>query len=727
MIENSSLQNLHSESNNKLIAPQSLSIQPLALTEEEEDELDLGDFFNILKRRALVIAGVAGITMAGVVGFTLSREPQYEDNFRLLVEPVDEDNNNNLSELTSFLNTNIQKSGLDYESQIEVLQSPELMRPIISDLQIKYPDITYKSLLKEEKNLKITRLGETKVIEVTYRHSNPTQVKEVLDKIAQAYLKYSLEKRQTQLSQGIRFVDKELPPIKKQVEVLQQQLQTFRQQYDFFDPNTQSSQIIEQLKLLSGERQKVDQQLAKAKTELTILQQEEGALAILKDAPVYQQLITQIRNLEAQIAGESTRFQDKVPTLKRLKEKRQKLLPLLEQEKERILKLTLSEAGNRVQALEVQSQKLSAAEEELSQKVKQLPSLARRYTELQQKLLIANESFNRFLKTRQDLKIEAAQTELPWEIIKAPVTPEDPVSPKILLNLILGVVASTFLGIGAALIREKLDNTYHNVDALKDDLKLPLLGALPIDKSLESNQKRSKKAKSSHNSQADSISQSRARSYFQDSGQFLEALRVVHTNLQMLSSDRQIRSIVISSALPGDGKSTVAYNLAQVAASMGQQVLLVDTDLRRPQVHARTGLRNFSGLSNLISGNMSAEQVMQQLPNIAGCSVITSGPIPPDATRLLSSEKMKQLIKEFHEKFDLVIYDAPPLVGLADASILAPHTDGIMLVVRIDKTERSIIKQAVESLKISRTNILGVVANGDKSIFHKYYHKYYHS
>lgn len=734
------MQNTSSQSvNNKLnghnahSAPQFLPAEPFPWAEMEENDWDLSQLLGLLKRRALIIAGVATTVMAGVTYITLTQEPQYESNFRLLVEPVNENDNSSLSKLTSVVDSNFGKSGLDYETQIEVLKSPELMNDIVNELQGKYPDITYESLIEED-TLNIIRLGDTKIIEVRYQNDNPTQIKEVLDTVAKTYLKYSLEKRQTQLNQGIRFVEKELPPIKKQVDSLQKQLQAFRQEYQFFDPNTQSSQVSEQLKLLAEQRQQVEQQLAKAKANFALLQQEQGALAILKNAVVYQQLVTQLRELESKIAEESTRFQDNAPSMQRLKEKRQKLIPLLQQEGRRILNLTLSEAANQVQTLEVQSQQLSAAEQKLGQQIQQLPALARRYTELQQNLQIANESLNRFLTTRQNLQIEAAQTELPWEIIKAPTLPEDPVSPNIPRNLILGVVASALLGIGAALFREKLDNTYHNVDALKDDLKLPLLGALPIDKNLENNQKRTAKAESFQETQADDITEfspmfhpESTPSYFQESGQFVEALRVVHTNLQLLSSDRQIRSIVISSALPGDGKSTVAYNLAQVAASMGQKVLLVDTDLRRPQVHARTGLPNLWGLSNLISGNMKAEEIMQDLPDIFGCSVITSGPIPPDATRLLSSVKMKELVAEFHQKFDLVIYDAPPLVGLADASLLAPHTDGVMLVVRIDKTERSIVKQAIDNLKTSRTNVLGIVANGDKSMFHKYYHKYYHS
>ena len=733
------MQNTSQPLNNNLnghSAPPFLPPEPFPWAEMEENDWDLSQLLGLLKRRALVIVGVATTVMAGVTYKTLTQSPQYESNFRLLVEPVDENDESSLSKLTAAVDTNLGKSGLDYETQIEVLKSPELMNDIVEELQEKYPEITYENLIKED-TLNIVRLGETKIIEVRYQDDSPTQIKQVLDTVAKNYLKYSLEKRQTQLNQGIRFVEKELPPINKQVDALQKQLQAFRQEYNFFDPNTQSSQVSEQLKLLSEQRQGVEQQLAKARANFALLQQEQGALAVLKNATVYQQLVTQLRQLETEIAEQSTRFQDDAPIMQRLKEKRQKLMPLLQQEGRRILNLTLSEASNQFQALEVQSQQLSAAEQHLSIQIKELPALARRYTELQQQLKIANESLNRFLTTRQNLRIEAAQTELPWEIIKAPILPEDPVSPNIPRNLILGFVASGLLGIGAALLREKLDNTYHNVDALKDDLKLPILGALPIDKSLEPNKKaNSSKKESSEDTQMlddtpdfSSIfhPKSTPDSYSQQSGQFVEALRVVHTNLQMLSSDRQVRSIVISSALPGDGKSTVAYNLAQVAASMGQKVLLVDTDLRRPQVHARTGLPNLWGLSNLISGNMPAEEVMQDLPDIYGCSVITSGAIPPDATRLLSSVKMKELVKEFHQKFDLVIYDAPPLVGLADASLVAPHTDGVVLVVRIDKTERSIVKQAIDNLKTSRTNVLGVVANGDKSMFHKYYHKYYHS
>jgi capsular exopolysaccharide synthesis family protein len=203
-------------------------------------------------------------------------------------------------------------------------------------------------------------------------------------------------------------------------------------------------------------------------------------------------------------------------------------------------------------------------------------------------------------------------------------------------------------------------------------------------------------------------------------GEFWESLQFLYSNIQLLSSDRPIGSLVISSSMPGDGKSTVAFHLAVVASAMGKKVLLVDADLRLPQIHKLSKLNNLWGLSNLISSNTDVEQVIKKMPTIHNLSVITSGTIPPDPARLLSSDKMKQLMEHFHQNFDLVIYDVPPIRGLVDARLIAPHTDGVMLIVRMDKTDKSALAQVQESLRIYPINLLGIIVNGDKSHFSQY-------
>ncbi|MBR8835794.1 MAG: polysaccharide biosynthesis tyrosine autokinase [Stigonema ocellatum SAG 48.90 = DSM 106950] len=728
-----SSENGNSNNGNRIYLTPSLQPQFLPRLEGHEDDWNLRQVLSIAKRRALVIAGVTIAVMAAVVGVTLNQKPVYEAKFRILAEPVNS-NDSKLPKLTSTMDGNFNKSSLDYETQIQVLKSPQLMRSIIQQLQLSYPEINYESLVT---SLTITRLGETKIIEVRYQSNDPVKIKVVLDVISQAYLKYSLKDRQTNLRQGIQFVEKQLPFLQSRVDRMQQQLQLFRQKYVFTDPEAQSKQIADQVKLLADQRLAINQQLTRSHSYFTSIQGKQGAQTAFQDAPVYQQLVTQLRQLETQTAYELTRFQEDTLPIQSLLEKRQKLLPLLRNEAQRVWTIKLTQVANEIQTLESQSQLLAQYENRLRHKFEELPVLVRQYTEIQRNLQVGTESLNRFLATRETLQIEAAQTQIPWQLVQAPNQPEAPVSPNIERSLILGFVASTLLGISSALLTEKLDNTYHTIDAFKEKLKLPLLATVPFERQLSNCQnpivaetEKTPTAKlanlSSHGSSETakmphSVSKPVQNNSHYEYSNFLEALRVLHTNIQLLSSDQPIRSIVISSASPAEGKSTIAFHLGVTASAMGQRVLLVDADLRRPQIHTLSNLNNLWGLSSVISGSMPVERVIRQMPSISELSIITTGPIPPDPTKLLSSQKMKQLITDFHQAFDLVIYDTPPLVGLADASLLASHTDGIVVVARMHKTDRSMLAQAIDSLKMTRGNILGMVINCNKTGSSGYY------
>ncbi|MEA5503440.1 polysaccharide biosynthesis tyrosine autokinase [Halotia wernerae UHCC 0503] len=723
-MENYSSQ-LSSTNHNGNSAPSFFQTQPVPLfTQSEENESSFQDFFRILRRRALIIVGVATVAMTSVViSLTLKQsQSEYQGNFQMLVEPLTDN-----TKAVEFINEQygIGQSGLDYESQIQVLKSPEMMKDIIKDLQTSYPDISYDSLLR---SLTITQLDKTKIIEVTYRARNPTKIKFVLDEIANQFLKYSQQKRQTKLRQGIQFVETELPKTQNRVDQLLKQLQLFQQKYEFNDPESQAAEIASLAAALYEQRRTLDLQLAENRANFAILQGENGKLATLSNSPLYQDLMTQLRQLDVQIATESVRFQENNPIIQTLKEKRASLLPLLRQESQRVLDTKLAEFKTQLQNLESQSQELTQAEKRLENKRNQWPNLTRQYTQLKGQLQIALESLNRLLSTRELLQIEISQRELGWELLQIPNKPDQPVFPlDFTRNLIQGLVIGILLGIGAAMLIEKLDSTYHSVEDIKNKLKVPLLASLPLDQEFQSNQERTFSQNNLlfkvQNLLFKGFSQlniSPKKDYKGYLTNFSESLRVLHTNIQMLSSDRPIRSIIITSSMPSEGKSTIAFHLAEIAAAMGQRVLLVDADLRQPVVHTRSDLNNLWGLSNLISANLPMAKVIQQLPSMSRLSVITAGPTPPDPTKLLSSEKMKRLMTDFHNNYDLVIYDAPPVLGLADASVLAPNTDGLLMVVRLDKTESSLVKRALDNLKTSRLNVLGIVSNGEKGTYSYY-------
>lgn len=683
----------------------------LRLAEAEEDDWDLRNVLGLLKRRGLVIAGVGAAVMAATTYSTLTQKPEYQSSFRLLVEPVQEENTS-LEKLTGNSQENAIKPTLDYESQIQVLNSPEIMKDIVKDLKVKYPDISYDSLTAF---LTIQRLGESKVVEVTYRSHDKTKIKPVLDEIADTYLKYSLEKRQSKLRQGIKFVDKELPGIKSRVDNLQKQMQIFRQKYNFIEPTAQAEQIGEEIRILRSQRVEVNQKLANSRANLTYLQTKQGKLTALKDSATYLQLATQLNQVETQIAFEKTRFQEDNPAMQSLREKRDNLIPLVQQEAQRSVTTKQAETATEVQALEQQSQELAKSEQQLTEQLNLFPVLARRYTELQRDLQIATESLTRFLSTRENLQIEIAKTELPWQVIQEAVEPQSPASPDVKRNLLLGFVASTLLGVGAGMVMEKLDNTFHNLDTLKAKLKLPLLGAIPFDRRLQNIQRQVLKQVEQFKLPASTGASASAFAYpLPGTAKPLESLRVIHTNLQLLGSDKAVRSIVVSSVLSGEGTSTVAFHLAQIASSMGQRVMLVEANMRQPQIHKISNLNDGAGLSNLISGSISIEEAIQRVPSAGELYAITAGSIPPDPAKLLSSERMRRLMSDFQEHFDLVIYDTPSLSGLADANLIAPYTDGVLVVVRMEKTDRLVVEQTLDNLKTSRINVLGVVANGYK-------------
>jgi capsular exopolysaccharide synthesis family protein len=690
---------------------------------EEASDFNLKSLFGLLQRRAIIIIGVASVAMGGVIYTTFKQVPIYESGFQILVEPVNSDSE--LGKIDVGLANALKPAGLDYESQIQVLQSPELLRDFIKQIQKSYPDINYSTFLQ---GLTIRRLGASKIIQVSYKSDSNRKIKLILDPLADYYLKYSLNKRQTKLRQGVQFVEAKLPEIRTKLGQLQKEMQVFRQRYNFIDPENQSQVISGQIQSLAQQRLTINQQLTAARANYDRLQRREEQLAILNTAPLYQTLIAQQRQLDTQISGELTRFQPDNPVIRTLQEKRANLLPIIEAEAARTINIRISEATDVIKKIEVDNQYIAQVEKQVQIKLDQLPVLSRQYTEILRNLQIANESLNRFLAAREQLQIEIAQTELPWELIQAAFQPQYPISPDIPRNLTLGFVASFLLGIGAAFLREQTDNTYHGVENVQDKIRLPLLGSLPFNKNLVHNPSLNLTNIGKYQEPevvvdplvaSDEISNTSARrrsrsSYYYGQGSFWESLQVLYSNIQLLNSDRPIKSLVVSSAVPGDGKSTVGFSLAKTAAIMGKKVLLVDCDLRKSKIHKLTQLNNLWGISSLISSDMDVNQVIQKMPGLNDLSVITAGPTPPDPARLLSSDKMSQMMEYFYENFDLVIYDTPPMSGLVDARLVALHTDGVMLVVRIDKTDKSALKQLIDTLKASPINLLGVVVNGEK-------------
>ncbi|HLO02844.1 MAG TPA: CpsD/CapB family tyrosine-protein kinase [Symbiobacteriaceae bacterium] len=205
-----------------------------------------------------------------------------------------------------------------------------------------------------------------------------------------------------------------------------------------------------------------------------------------------------------------------------------------------------------------------------------------------------------------------------------------------------------------------------------------------------------------------------------------EAYRVLRTNLQFMGLDKPVKTILVTSATPTEGKTTTAINLAVAFAQTGAKVLLIDADLRRPTVAKVLGLDNWTGLTPALISQEGPENFVQ-VTGITGLTVLSSGPIPPNPAELLGSGRMERLLEHVAEAFDVVIIDTPPLLAVTDAAVLAPKVDGVLMVVRAGEVERAKVLRAKEALTAVKANLLGVVLTDVTTKDGEGYYYYYSS
>jgi len=280
----------------------------------------------------------------------------------------------------------------------------------------------------------------------------------------------------------------------------------------------------------------------------------------------------------------------------------------------------------------------------------------------------------------------------------------EPVTPRTELNLVIAVLIGLLVGGALAMARELLDNTVNTLENIEEAAGAPVLASVVVDQSMDK-----------HPLLTDLAG-------FSPRG---EAFRMLRTNLQFLNLDDQAKSLVITSAVEGEGKTTTATNLAVALAQTGRRVLLVDGDLRRPRTAGLLGLETKVGLTTVLVGRTKLDESIQRHA-ASGVYVLASGPTPPNPSEVLQSNATRELLAKLRDLFDVVVIDAPPLLPVADAAILAASADGAILVTRHGKTHRDQLRAAAERLRKVDGRILGVVANMIPRRSAESYHYYYY-
>ncbi|BBC25389.1 GumC family protein [Pseudanabaena sp. ABRG5-3] len=703
-----------------------------------EQDPGYGKILAVLVRRRFWLLGGLGLGLAIAVLMNIIAKPKYTSSMRLLVESTYKSN----SSASSFVDSNVQ---IDYATQLTLLQSSSMFQKAANLLATEYPDITVLDL----QSLKIGMLGgkeaPTKIVEVQYTSKDPVRTRQVLRAFQKVYTDYNREQQEKRLQKGLAGIDEQVTKVRKSIADVTELIQEFRRKNNLFDA---SQRVAEITSALSGieqqqrntklEYEQVTARLASLQQKLNLSSQDAVLITRLNQSQRYQALISELQATEVALNREKARFTNDNPVVEALQLRFNQQKVSLDEERKSILgdaNLSKSSKWNgdqlsgidinlASQIVEAQTQQtllqarltsLANQEQTLRTEINRLPKLLGEYESLKPKLQIQQDTLQTLLKNRQDLSLEIARGGFDWQVVEEPGLGFTDATEALRRNLLLGVVAGLFLGGIAAFVRDMQDDTMHTYDELEQQISsLFLLGMTP--QYLQADESNTNFLPQFLKGQSVSPLTIEIVQWIP----FRESLDLIYKNIQLntYSQEVTVRSLVITSALPNEGKSTIALGLATSAARLHKRVLLIDADLRAPTLHKKLNLPNERGLSTLLAskGSIDSRDVIQS--SNTTIDILTSGPIPSDSVTLLSSEWMQKLISSFEQEYDLVIIDSPPILGTVDTIQIASCSGGVVAVARIDRITRGEFSQAISILQ--KLNLIGVIANAVKELPHSY-------
>ena len=704
-----------------------------------------GQLFSVLMRRRFWLLGVLGSVLTIATVFTLISKPTFQSTMQLLIEPNYQGKRDTDAQRPG---QQYAESGVkidDYATQINVMRSSLLLQRAADILRPECPTITAKEI---KANLKLRQVLEekvnTKIVEATYTANDPVKAAKVLEAVYKVYQIYNREQQQQRLQKGLKFINEQIPVVSKTVDQAENKLEQFRKNYNLIDPEQQATAVSQSMNAIAQERQVIRAQYKDLQARYNALQQQlarspQQALVAsrLSQSSRYQTLLNELQKTELALSQRRVTFTDEDPQIKKFLEQRQNTIEMLKSEGGRVvgkqaqseatgenilsqgqfsgidLNLTnqLVDVQTNLNALRARDVSLEQTQKQLRTDLNRFPVLLAEYNRLQPLLQINRNKLQQLLQAQQELSLEIARGGFDWQALEEPKQGQQ-IGPNLKLNLLLGLVAGLMLGGVAAFLREAVDDSVHTSEELEKQVELPLLGMTP---ELPKN-----KLAKPQISLPFGKPQLLAPWTVQVSNwpPTWESLDLIYKNIQLMNELASFKSLMVTSAVAGEGKSTLALGLALSAARLHQRVLLIDADLRRPNLHEMLNLPNEQGLSTLLGSDatLPGQGVVQS--SGAFIDILTAGPLPSDPANLLSSQRMRELIAEFEKNYDLILLDAPPVLGMVDAMIAASLCTGVVLVSRVGQVTKTELTQARAML--NKLNVIGVVANGVNGVNHGY-------
>ncbi len=664
----------------------------------------------IKRRQGLFLFTTALVT--GLLGINTLRQrifaPVYEGGFQMQISnPLEESAALTTGSSSSSLE-NIARNNLktDVPSLIVLLRSPLLIRPMAERQGVNMAQVINSLTIAP------TSQEVENVLNVSLRWSDPAKGRAILNSISQDYTRFSLTQRQAALDSAIKFLNRQGPQIMSRMSQIQREMLSFREQNNFLDPATTAESILSAREELVSSLRQLQTQQVQITSELKSI--ETGTLQFMPSgAPTALEQLgrqgviipgrgagadaavgapnpgQQLYSLEEELALARGTFREDSPVVQSLLARRNQLRPVVRQQALDAKRAEL--LANIAQQDELNRQILL-----LNENFRSSPERMSAFEDIQSRLEGAREQYASYANARERIRLELARSTTPWQIISPAEFGDVPVEPNIQRSLLRAVVIGLLFGLGAAIIRERTDNVFHTPMEAEKELQLPVLGLipyLPLEPGVE-------------------ISASISKMSASERFAIKESLRSLFTTFRLLRADRDIRLVGVTSSTQGEGKSTAVTIFARTLSDLGLRVLIIDADMRLPMQGRYLGVEQGEGLSSLLSdSSIDPRSLIQNIQD--NLDIIPAGPKPPDPAKLLNSSRCQEVVDKIRALpgYDIVLWDAPPCLMLADPILLGEKLDGILFLVGLGKVSRELAPQASRRIKATGVDVLGLICN----------------
>lgn len=702
------------------------------------EEFDPKKYLRTLQRRwpLAVLTALSTIALAALAAST--QKPSFEASGRLLIES---DRKSSLTGVGGKIGTleSLKREATPLDTQAMVLRSSPLRSRVIEVLQLKDKD--GQLLSPEGLPLEVEVMVGTDVLQVKYKTNESEQSAAVVNELMKAYIVQNLQLNNTEATQAKSFVEKELPDAKRALDQASRALEAHRTAHRIVALDKESLSSVDSVQRITEQIQQVEAQLSDVEAQQGTMQgqirqprDQRLQAANLSQNPAVQTALSELRQAESKLASLRSRYQVGHPQVDIQQREVDALSARLDQRLAEVApqsgpidagQLQVSPLEQKTIAanadlsvkqsgLAAQLASLEAAKVRLTGRQTILPELQRQEEALKQQQDLAQKNYNALGSKLAELRLAEIQSVANARIIQPALPPMKPSYKSRDILLVAGTGLGLCLGVAMAFAVDMLDRRLKTPEEIRQAFGYPIVGMIPrFSTLLKPSWGLPIGARSALHDGAPlpMVNFQREPAFVQ------EAFRMLQTNLQFLTPDalrltrrqRQGQTLVVSSSLPGEGKSTTTAHLAATLAQSGYRVLLIDADLQAPVQHQLWDLVNRNGLSHWVVSHQPADAIVH--PVLDHLDIMTAGVTPPNSAIFFESEAFQEQLKALKPDYDYVLIDAPPLLGSADAVLLNKVADGLLLVSRLDQVDDRSARAVQELVQRTGCKVLGLVIN----------------